>query len=84
MSLSAEHTFTRNRTLLLGRLAIEFPMNFFKYYIGRHHFTGGLMGLRYALTHSSFRVLKVYRLWRKKGHPKSAPIETRHNNNEIA
>lgn len=84
MSLSAEHTFTRSRALLFGRLAIEFPMNFYKYYIVRHHFTGGLMGLRYALTHSSFRVLKVYRLWRKKEISKSASVQTRQNNNEIA
>lgn len=84
MSLSAEHALTRNRTLLFVRLVIEFPMNFFKYYIVRHHFTGGLMGLRYALTHSSFRVLKVYRLWCKKEPPKNAPVELRHNNNEIA
>jgi glycosyltransferase involved in cell wall biosynthesis len=65
MSLSVEHAAIRNRTMLLARLAIEFPMNFLKYYFVRRHFTGGLMGLRYAMTHSVFRVIKVYRLWQR-------------------
>lgn len=69
MSLSAAHTVGHNQTLMLGRLAIEFPMNFYKYYFVRRHFTGGIIGLRYAAIHASFRAIKVYRLWRQKRSP---------------
>ncbi len=27
----------------------ETPLQFLRYYVGRRHFTGGLMGFRYAL-----------------------------------
>lgn len=64
MSLAATYAPDRNSALTLGRLLIEFPMNFYKYYFVRRHFTGGLMGLRYATILSSFRVTKVYRRWR--------------------
>jgi glycosyltransferase involved in cell wall biosynthesis len=80
MSLSAEHGPTRNGTLIFGRLAIEFPMNFYKYYFVRRHFTGGLLGLRYATTHSWFRVKKVYRLW----HKKSLPPRSHLNGDEVS
>ena len=42
-------------------------MNFFKYYIGRAHFTGGITGLRYASIQSWYRFLKIYRMQRARG-----------------
>lgn len=44
----------------------EMPMNFLKYYITRRHFTGGIMGLRYAAIQSWYRFLKIYRVWRER------------------
>lgn len=65
MSLSAAHALAKSRSLTFARLLIEFPMNFYKYYIVRRHFTGGVMGLRYATVLSSFRTAKVYRCWKQ-------------------
>jgi glycosyltransferase involved in cell wall biosynthesis len=47
------------------RLLSELPMNFFKYYIVRRHFTGGLKGLRFAVIQATYRFLKIYRIWRR-------------------
>lgn len=64
MSLAAKHRSVGNRPMMFGRLLTEFPMNFYKYYIVRRHFTGGTTGLRYAAIQSAFRVRKVYRIFR--------------------
>lgn len=74
MSLSAAHARPRNRSLTFARLLIEFPMNFYKYYIVRRHFTGGIMGLRYATVLASFRVAKVYRCWTHRNPVGSVPL----------
>ena len=50
--------------VLSVRLVSEYPMNFFKYYVIRRHFTGGVKGFRYAAIQARFRFLKVYRIWR--------------------
>jgi len=50
---------------LLPRLITEFPMHLFKYYVVRRHFTGGIVGLRYATIQARYRFLKVYRLLRR-------------------
>jgi hypothetical protein len=67
MALSAAHSASSSQILSVGRLAIEFPMNFCKYYLFRRHFTGGFVGLRFAAIQSWFRVIKVYRKWRNRG-----------------
>ena len=64
--LSVEHADLLSSTGLVPRLMTEMPMNFLKYYITRRHFTGGLMGLRYASIHSWYRFLKIYRVWRER------------------
>ncbi|AGK58421.1 family 2 glycosyl transferase [Hyphomicrobium denitrificans 1NES1] len=74
MSLAAAHARPRNRSLTFARLLVEFPMNFYKYYIVRRHFTGGIMGLRYATVLSSFRVAKVYRCWMHRNPVRSVPL----------
>ena len=64
--LSVEHAELLSSAGLVPRLMTEMPMNFLKYYITRRHFTGGLMGLRYAAIHSWYRFLKIYRVWRER------------------
>ncbi|MBS0233808.1 MAG: glycosyltransferase family 2 protein [Proteobacteria bacterium] len=44
------------------RLVSELPMNFFKYYFVRRHCMGGMMGLKYTLIQSRYRLLKIYRI----------------------
>ncbi|RUO98004.1 glycosyltransferase family 2 protein [Hyphomicrobium sp.] len=66
MPLYAAHSAKYFRVALLARMAIEFPVNFFKYYIGRRHCTGGLKGLRYAWISASYRYLKVAHMWRSR------------------
>jgi len=69
MSLAAEHAPISNSALTLARLTIEFPLNFYKYYIVRRHITGGFTGIRYAALQARFRAAKVYRLWRRQRTP---------------
>jgi glycosyltransferase involved in cell wall biosynthesis len=73
MSLSAKYSKCSSPTKLLARRFVEFPFNFFKYYIIRRHFTGGLDGLRYSWTLASYRQLKVMHMWRARGSKHSAP-----------
>ena len=65
--LSVKYADPRSTAPLLPRLITEIPMNFFKYYIGRVHFTGGITGLRYASIQSWYRFLKIYRMRRARG-----------------
>ena len=64
--LSVEHAEPLSSIGLVPRLMTEMPMNFLKYYITRRHFTGGVMGLRYAAIQSWYRFLKIYRVWRER------------------
>jgi glycosyltransferase involved in cell wall biosynthesis len=61
MWLQVGHTYI-STWKLLPRLITEFPMHFFKYYVVRRHFTGGVVGLRYAFLQAWYRFLKIYRL----------------------
>ena len=65
--LSVKYADPHSTALLLPRLITEIPMNFFKYYIWRVHFTGGMTGLRYAAIQSWYRYLKIYRMQRARG-----------------
>jgi len=69
MSLAAANAPTNNPTFTLARLTIEYPLNFYKYYIVRRHITGGFTGVRYAAMQAWFRSAKVYRLWRRQRTP---------------
>jgi glycosyltransferase involved in cell wall biosynthesis len=62
--LMVENAGSTSQGVLASRLIVELPMNFFKYYVVRRHWTGGLVGLRYASIQACFRFLKVYRIWR--------------------
>ncbi|MFT3731264.1 MAG: glycosyltransferase family 2 protein [Hyphomicrobium sp.] len=64
MALYAKHARCSSQTKLLARLVVERPMNLFKYYVVRRHFTGGLKGLKYSWIQASFRHEKVAHMWR--------------------
>jgi glycosyltransferase involved in cell wall biosynthesis len=64
MLLSAEHARPLSKTKLLLRLAFELPINFFKYYVVRRHFTGGFDGLRFSWIQATYRRAKVAHMWR--------------------
>lgn len=63
MVLSARHARLSSRPKLLLRLVFELPLNFFKYYLVRRHFTGGFNGMRYSWIQASFRYVKVAHMW---------------------
>jgi len=67
MWMSTQHSVELSMLRLTPRLLTEFPMHFFKYYIVRRHFTGGLTGLRYAQLLSWYRFLRIYRMIRSSG-----------------
>jgi glycosyltransferase involved in cell wall biosynthesis len=64
MWISMQHTEALSPFRLAPRLLTEFPMHFFKYYIVRRHFTGGLAGLHYAWLQAWFRFQRIYRMIR--------------------
>lgn len=53
---------TKRRALLPLRIVIEFPVTFFKFYILRRHFTGGIKGFVFALVHATFRVVRLAKI----------------------
>jgi glycosyltransferase involved in cell wall biosynthesis len=59
---NANHAKTKSRGLLALRLVTEFPMSFFKYYLVRTHFTGGLMGFQYAMILAFYRFVRIVRM----------------------
>lgn len=75
MLLSAKHAQNSSQVMLLARLLLEMPINFFKYYIVRRHFTGGFKGLRYAWIQGTYRQVKIVHMWRAR-YEKSAPAAT--------
>src|SRR6185312_7297874 len=67
MLLSATHGNSYSTARLVPRFALEFPMNFFKYFVIRRHFTGGASGIQYAWIQASYRLIKVNHMWRQRG-----------------
>jgi len=63
-TLQAATLKKKSRALLALRLITEWPMAFFKYYVGHCHFTGGWMGLRVALIKTDARWTRILKLWR--------------------
>ena len=64
MLLSARYAEAPQRTKLAIRLIVELPINFFKYYFVRRHFTGGIDGIRYSWIQASYRHLRIAHMWR--------------------
>lgn len=50
------------RFYLAGRLLVEFPVSFVKYYLLRRHFTGGRFGLGVAGVLAYYRTVRLWRL----------------------
>ena len=44
------------------RLAIEFPVNFIKFYFLRRHCTGGWKGFYFSLTHAFMRTTRIAKM----------------------
>ncbi|HML30860.1 MAG TPA: hypothetical protein PKE16_18870, partial [Hyphomicrobium sp.] len=59
--------------VLASRLLLEFPVNFFKYYVVRRHIMGGFKGLRYALIQASYRQVKIFHMWRARNARSGVP-----------
>ena len=59
---NAANARPRSRVVLLARLGTEFPLSFFKVYVLRRHFTGGLMGFHYARIIATYRWLRIWRM----------------------
>ncbi len=62
-SYNAAHSKKMSRFTLALRLVLEFPGNFLKFYFLRGHFTGGLMGVQYAMILAFYRFMRIVRLY---------------------
>jgi len=61
-TLQAKKTPIKNPHYLLIKLILGFPVDFFKAYIIKRHFTGGTYGFILAFTHAFSRFLKVAKM----------------------
>jgi glycosyltransferase involved in cell wall biosynthesis len=75
-SFRAMNSKRRSSLILKFRLATEFPLQFFKCYIGRRHISGGWKGFYFALCHAFMRTTRIAKMleltW---GHEKPANAE---------
>jgi glycosyltransferase involved in cell wall biosynthesis len=56
---NAEHAKPKSRMLLRARIVTEFPFAFLRYYIGRRHFMGGLIGFQISMSAAFARFVRV-------------------------
>lgn len=56
----------RGATLSAFRLAVEFPANFIKAYIGRRHALRGVYGFMTAMNYAFYRYLRVAKHWERR------------------
>ena len=66
-SYQALHAGRRPLWKLAVRLVTEFPVCFWKYYIGRGHCTGGVMGAKVSAIFAYYRWVRVVRICRLRG-----------------
>lgn len=52
----------RSRAVLFARLAIEGPLTFLKFYLGRRHITGGWKGFYFSAVHAFMRLTRIARM----------------------
>lgn len=62
----------RDQTLSVFRLAVEFPANFIKAYIGRRHALRGVYGFMTAMNYAFYRYLRVAKHWERRLQRRSA------------
>ncbi|MDP3321334.1 MAG: glycosyltransferase family 2 protein, partial [Bosea sp. (in: a-proteobacteria)] len=56
----------RGQSLSVFRLAVEFPANFVKAYIGRRHALRGVYGFMTAMNYAFYRYLRVAKHWERR------------------
>lgn len=56
----------RSQSLSVFRLAVEFPANFIKAYIGRRHALRGVYGFMTAMNYAFYRYLRVAKHWERR------------------
>lgn len=61
-SFSARNAKPRSKRWLPIRLFWEFPLNFFKMYVMRRHFTGGWKGFFFSLCHALMRTSRIAKM----------------------
>ncbi len=68
----------RGQSLSVFRLAVEFPANFIKAYIGRRHALRGVYGFMTAMNYAFYRYLRVAKHWERRLQRRSAeaPAQT--------
>lgn len=75
-SFRAMNSKRRSSLNLKFRLATEFPLQFFKCYIGRRHVTGGWKGFYFALCHAFMRTTRIAKMLElARGHEKPTNTE---------
>lgn len=60
---NAFHSRPKSRFVLAVRVIFEFPVNFLKYYLGRTHILGGLMGFQFAMITAFYRWVRIVRMF---------------------
>jgi glycosyltransferase involved in cell wall biosynthesis len=63
----------RGETLSVWRLAVEFPANFIKAYIGRRHALRGVYGFLTAMNYAFYRYLRVAKHWERRLNRRNMP-----------
>jgi glycosyltransferase involved in cell wall biosynthesis len=67
----------RRQSLSVFRLAVEFPANFIKAYIGRRHALRGVYGFMTAMNYAFYRYLRVAKHWERRLQRRSADTSGR-------
>jgi hypothetical protein len=67
----------RGERLSVLRLALEFPANFFKAWIGRRHILRGVYGFMTAMNFAFYRYLRVAKHWERRLKRKAGVSEFR-------
>jgi glycosyltransferase involved in cell wall biosynthesis len=64
--MQADDLDAKGRELSALRLVFEFPLTFFKAYVGRRHFVRGLYGFMTAMNYAFYRYLRVAKHWERR------------------
>lgn len=59
---NAQHSKPKSELELNARLLVDLPWNFFKYYVVRTHFMGGMTGFQFAAITAFYRWVRIVRM----------------------
>ncbi len=62
----ADDMIARGQGISRARMAVEFPANFIKAYLGRRHVLRGTYGFMTAMNHAFFRYLRAAKYWERR------------------